>query len=346
MTENISYYACGHTASGYVNFIESNLVGIDKVIVLQHPAKQLISDILFSIKSRESKQESYEILCSPYLADKIEGLILRDQSLAVLSQDLIQKDNQQHKLIDLTDWFPMVLTDQTKEKVAYLQMEAYRKFSKALAIHDDLERVFINEMDFEKADKVASDLLRKMFTDVPKQERKAHVYERLFGTNTMDGAINEVEKLISPIKHLVYVKGRAGTGKSVLLKKVVEASKKYGYDVELYRCSFDPHSIDMVLIRDLDYCLFDSTDPHAFFPTRPTDQVIDLYDLTVTPGTDEKYKAEISNITYAYKAEMQAGLAYLQQLKALPPFRELSNRLNESYPMIIADISQKIMNDE
>src|SRR5699024_8801651 len=164
-----------------------------------------------------------------------------------------------------------------------------------LTIHDELEQVYIDEMDFSKANKLAEHVLNDIFTDVPMLNKQAHVYKRLFGTNTIEGAINEVEQIIEPIKHRVFIKGRAGTGKSVLL----------GYDVELHHCSFDPQSIDMVLIRDLNYCLFDSTAPHEFFPTRATDQIVDLYETTVTKGTDEKYAEKIAQITQAYKKGMR-----------------------------------------
>ncbi|WP_054860951.1 hypothetical protein [Gracilibacillus sp. JCM 18860] len=80
-----------------------------------------------------------------------------------------------------------------------------------------------------------------------------------------------------------FIKGRAGSGKSTLLKKVVSASKERGFDIEVYHCGFDPESVDMVVIRELSVCLFDSTDPHEYFPKRKGDEIVDLYKLTITP---------------------------------------------------------------
>lgn len=48
-------------------------------------------------------------------------------------------------------------------------------------------------------------------------------------------------------------------------------------------------SLDMVLLRELDIVIFDSTAPHEYFPDRDNDEVVDMYEITVTPGTDEKY---------------------------------------------------------
>src|SRR5690625_7703029 len=117
----------------------------------------------------------------------------------------------------------MVVLEDSKEKSKKLEEKAYEHLAKGLHIHDDLEKVYIEEMNFAEADQMASDLLRRIFGNVQKQKRTAYVYERLFGTNTVDGMVNEVNQLMSPIENRVFVKGRAGTGKSVLLRKVLEA---------------------------------------------------------------------------------------------------------------------------
>ena len=343
MTENTIYYVCGHTASGFVNLIESNLVNINKVILLQHPSKQVIAEVLSYVKKEIGKEEPYEALSSPYFANQLEGIIFRNRSLAILTADVLEEKASDVTKLDLTRWFPMTLSDETKADTNYLQSEAYRHFAKALTIHDDLEAIYIEEMDFEKADHIANELLQQLFKDVPKKHSTAYVFERLFGTNTIDGAINKVEQIIDPIKHRFFVKGRAGTGKSVLLKKILEKSKQYGYDVELHRCSFDPNSIDMVLIPELDYCLFDSTAPHEFFPTRYEDQVIDLYEQTVTAGTDEKYKETIQHVTHAYKSEMKKGLSYLQKLKDYQPFKSMQELEINDEPDLFDDIIKEII---
>ena len=341
MVEEVNYYVRGHTASGFVNFISSNLVGVKNVILLQHASNQVISDVLSTMKNEWDKVDHCEVLCSPYRASHIEGLIVRNRSVAILAADIIGKPKHHYKIIDLHQWLPIDVNTKTVAEGLKLQEQAYECFAKGLHIHDDLEQVYIDEMDFKLADQIAIDLLHQILGNVPKQKRNAHVYERLFGTNTIDGVVNEIEHLIIPIENRVFVKGRAGTGKSVLLRRVVEASITYGYDVELYRCSFDPESIDMVLIRDLNYCLFDSTPPHEFFPSREMDQVIDLYEETVTPGTDEKYEELIAQLTKRYKTEMRNGLACLQQLKQFTPKTDQSK---EVYSTSMKEISNHIKN--
>ena len=139
------------------------------------------------------------------------------------------------------------------------------------------------------------------------------IYHRLFGTNTDQGPVNILPQILSHVQNRVYIKGRAGTGKSVFLNKVIKACMDYGLDIEQYHCSFDPGSTDMVLVPELDLCVFDSTAPHEFSPDREGDIVIDLYKETVTPGTDEKYANEIQQITRKYKKILREGIDDLKE---------------------------------
>src|SRR5690606_2850021 len=74
--------------------------------------------------------------------------------------------------------------------------KAYASFKTGLSVHDDLEAIYINEMDFEKADDVAETFIKDLLQGVSKKEREPHVYYRLFGTSTAEGPITVVPQLI------------------------------------------------------------------------------------------------------------------------------------------------------
>src|SRR5699024_5926954 len=139
-----------------------------------------------------------------------------------------------------------------------------------------------------------------------------------------------------------FIKGRAGTGKSHLMKQVLEECEAYGLDVEIYHCSFDPDSIDMLIIRELDCCLFDSTDPHALDPNRVDDEVIDMYEKTVKHGTDEKYETEIARITKQYKGEMKKGLHIISEIKSIDKQKE--TMIAEEIIQLMSNQFQDILN--
>src|SRR5699024_12301126 len=87
----------------------------------------------------------------------------------------------------------------------------------------------------------------------------------------------------------------------------------YSLYIELYHCSFNPDIIDMVIIYDLNVSIFDSTDTHEFFPKYEEDEIIDMYEETVTPGTDETYQKEIKRITEQYKSYMKKGMTHVRE---------------------------------
>lgn len=319
----IKYYVCGHTAEGFVNYLDSNLIDIHKIIVLQHPSNIVKTNVLQTLSHYYRNDHNVEVISSPQSSNYIEGIIVRELSIAILS-DSIKRKKQATAFVDLTKYIDTSAEnfDANEHCALHLYKEAYEYFKTGLKIHDDLEEIYIEEMDFAKADEVADKFIIELLKNVETKERKITIYERLFGTNTPDGVVNHVEHLIEPVKNRIFIKGRAGTGKSVFMKRVLEACKQYGLDVELYRCSFDPNSIDMILIRELDYCLFDSTSPHEFFPTRDNDVIIDLYQEAVTPGTDEKYAQEINRLTKHYKEKMKKGIKKLQATKEIELLKE------------------------
>jgi len=286
VVKDINYYVTGNTAEGFVNHLSSNIEGLKETISLEGLSYKESTAILEKLIEENKSKTSIEVLKSPISETYLNGVIFRDKQLSVLG-------NMEQPFTD----------------------KAYELFQKGLEIHDDLEAVYIQEMDFEKADELAQKLHQALLKDIPKQNKKPRVYRRLFGTNTMDGVVNEVPSLIKDLDVVYHVKGRAGTGKSTFMNKIADAAcLDHGLDLELYHCSFDPNSIDMVRIPALKTCLFDSTDPHAFQPKdKEKEKVIDIYEEAVAPGTDEKYEKEINELTNSYKSYMKQGVTTLKE---------------------------------
>jgi len=358
---NIAYYVSGHTAQGKVNLLLSNIVNIDHVISIYHPSlfvktalfKQLIN--MFDTPA--------EILYSPEGKQYLEGVIFRNESLAFIDETLVTESFVERVTnVNVTAHIPIIddeIERRFHEKIEKLQEKAYENFTLALQIHHDIEQVYIREMDFERANEVASNwkeklILRKNKTSTidssaveenrtkmnrsvrerqdDKQNRdqtsygekkrklkRPFVYERFFGTNTPDGVVHNVQNIIAPVEQRIFVKGRAGTGKSFFMNELLTTALEKGYTIEKYRCSFDPLSIDMGIIRELNCCFFDSTAPHELFPERESDTIVDLYELTVTNGTDEKYANELKQLQSNYKEKVRAGL---RDLRATRKFRD------------------------
>lgn len=62
------------------------------------------------------------------------------------------------------------------------------------------------------------------------------------------------------------IKSGPGTGKSSLMRRVLEEMTAAGYEAEVICCSSDPHSLDGLVFREQKLCLFDATSPHVMEP--------------------------------------------------------------------------------
>ena len=140
-----------------------------------------------------------------------------------------------------------------------------------------------------------------------------------------NGNINFIDELTEGIEKRIFIKGRPGSGKSTLMKKIRTEAHNRNYSTQTYYCSFDSNSIDMVVIPELSFCIFDSTAPHEMFPTRETDEICDIYSLAIAPKTDERFFEKLTNIKDAYNLKIANAKACLKSIS------EKSEKLNALY---------------
>ncbi len=80
------------------------------------------------------------------------------------------------------------------------------------------------------------------------------------------------------VNRIFCMKGGPGVGKSSLMKKVAKEMISRGYDVDLYPCSSDPESLDIIVVKELRTVMLDATAPHMVDPKNPgaVDEILDL----------------------------------------------------------------------
>lgn len=188
---------------------------------------------------------------------------------------------------------------------------AYERFGHALKIHDEWEKIYISSMDFETMNALTTETMVRIVGDCV-LDKKAKTVHRFFGAATIGGAYDYIENITRNIDTRYFIKGRPGTGKSTFLKKIAFYAEERGINTEVYHCAFDPNSWDMVVLRELGLCLFDSTAPHEYFPDRPGDKIIDIYECAVKPGTDERFAEEIRRCQAGYKHAVAQATSFLQ----------------------------------
>lgn len=329
MTGNIlNYYAGGNTARGFYSLYEGNISGLDRIFILKGGPGTGKSSLMKAI-GREWNGRGYDIEFLHCSSDNnsIDGVIIPKLKVGIV--DGTAPHIIEPKLPGVVEEYVNLGVAWDSEKlwkrkdeitrcigeVSNLFQSAYACFREALAVHDEWEKIYIRNIDFQKADTLTKQLIQKLFAD--QKGKEAVVKHRFLGAATPRGAVDFIPNLTENVPKRYFIKGRPGSGKSTMLKKLVAAAEEKGFEVEVYHCGFDPKSLDMIIVRELGFAIFDSTAPHEYFPEREDDEIIDMYQLIITPGTDEKYAKEIEDVSIRYKAKMNEAMSFLARAKTI-----------------------------
>jgi Cdc6-like AAA superfamily ATPase len=324
-----NYYPGGNTVKGFHSFYDSNLKGLERVFILKGGPGTGKSSLMKKIGNEwVEKGYNIELLHCSSDNNSIDGVIIPSLKVGIVdgtAPHIIEPKapGAVEEYVNLGDAWDTNKLISNKNEIQNLTSQihehfqkAYSIFNDALEIHDNWETIYINTMDYTKADQLTHTLIESFFgkTEFVKE---ADVRHRFFGATTPQGPVDFIPNLTEDLSKRYFIKGRPGTGKSTMLKKLAEAAAAKGIDVEVYHCGFDPNSLDMVIFRELDLCIFDSTAPHEYDPSRDGDEIIDVYDLLIAPGTDEKFAEKLKQIEAQYKSKMAEATGYLAKAKEL-----------------------------
>ncbi|WP_054954687.1 PRK06851 family protein [Paenibacillus dakarensis] len=322
-----NFFASGNTARGYTSLLSSSLQGIQSLMIVDGSPGSGHSNLIREIGSEVSALgHELWIFHTASDPDDIDGWVAPELSTGMITGDAfrgmsadeigadIQFINLDDTCIDRERLRPLQSEiDRLTLSIRQSHQKAYAGFAEALRIHDEWEALYNEHMDFQAADELASEYTKLLLGDqsLKKQGRMDH---RFLGAATPKGAVDYVPNLTEGLKRYL-VKGRAGSGKSTMLKKIVASAEERGFDVEVYHCGFDPNSLDMVIVREPGFAIFDSTAPHEYFPDRPDDEIVDTYARCVQPGTDEQHAEALSGFKQRYAAQMKASTQHLTDAK-------------------------------
>lgn len=320
----LHYFAEGNTARGYANLYETNVFDLQKLLIIKGGSKSLKSSLMSKIGVHYQNQGySLHYIHCPMDHRLIDGIIIEELAVGVVDGYGIQMVESRlaskvKRYLNIDYMYTLnnekARLEQLTLQMMKLKQEAYRWYEKALYVHDEWEAIFIDNMDFEKANELTEELLARLFIHTS-AVGKGRVYRRFLGAATPIGAVDYVPALTEGLSRRFFIKGRPGSGKSTMLKKIAIEAEMKGYDVEVYHCGLDPHSLDMVIVRELNFAIFDSTAPHEYFPAKEGDEIIDVYARCIVPSTDEDYAGDIAHIVQRYKEKMKNGTAALAEAK-------------------------------
>lgn len=332
-----NYFASGNTARGFYSLFDSNLQGLDRLFILKGGPGTGKSSLMKEI-GNAWVEDGYEVefMHSPSNNNSVDGLLIPALKVGIVdgtAPHIIEPKapGAVEEYINLgVAWNAQALKFQ-KSSILRLTSQisdSYRQanscLKEALSFHDEWEELYLNQMDTKRADRLTAKLI-EMFFGKMRVNKQAEVRHRFLGAITPDGTVDFIPNLTEEIPKRYFMKGRPELGKSAMLKKMAEAAVERGFDVEIYHCGFDPQNHDMVVFRELGICIFDSIAPHEYFPSRDGDEIIDMYELLIAPGTDEMFAEQMIKFSTSYKGKIAEATSHLVQVK------QLNDRLKSIY---------------
>ncbi len=325
-----NYYAGGNTWKGFYSLYENLLQGLERLYIIKGGPGTGKSSFIRKIGNfmADSGYNIDFLHCSSD-NDSLDGVIIPELQIAIVDGTAPHIIDPKYpgaveKIINFGQFWDEGILRANKDKIIELTDEisvnfrlAYEQFSTAKAIHDEWEQIYLAVIDFNKANQVTESLITQIFsTDIP-QENAAKIRKLFFGAATPNGAVNFIENITADIKKRYIVKGRPGSGKSTMMRKIGQHAEKLGLSVDYFPCAFDPDSLDMIVLPNLSVAIIDGTAPHVIDPSRENDQVVDMFALCIDPQVENERKGDILDVEERYKAKMLVGTNYLKKAKQL-----------------------------
>lgn len=317
-----NYYVTSYNSEGKCNLLDNNIKELKCIIVIDC-CSRLISTMILKKISNDMliKDSDLEIIHDPIDNNIIQGIIDRSLSIGIFSKSLTENcmacsDINEQISLNCCYSFESNKIKKINNNIKDKFDKAVDYFKEAKKIHDEWEQVYIENINFSDADEFIELTITKILDDI-RFEKVSTIHERFFGAISANGATNYVEEIIEKFEHRYFIKGRPGTSKSTLLKKLTKEAKERGLDVNVYYCASDISSLDMIVLPELNICIFDSTAPHEFFPTKKGDIVLDMYSTLLEENFDEKNEILLNDIKAKYSESVAKGVSVFKEIYSL-----------------------------
>ena len=305
------------TGQGMKHVYDGVMNEAKKVYLINGAQGFKVADYLNKLGSfYSSKEVDVDYFYDPFFENAIQALFVKEpyNLLFLEATNLTIDSNSSHaQVISLEDCVDKQLVIEKQQDFLNLSTKkdeyyakCFQALSNALKIHDDWEVETRRYMDWKGLDAKTEELMMKVFGNqsLEKSGTKTH---RLLGTLTPAGARDTVQSITQDLKKRLFIKGYPGTGKSSLMKKLAESALERGFDARIVWCGLDSNSVDRVVLPELKLCIFDSTEPHQYFPERTGDEIFDIASLCHPTEVEE---ANIKTIVENYRQTMTDAITY------------------------------------
>ena len=332
MGKKSCYFATANTSSGFVSFFDGVIKDSERVYIIKGGPGSGKSTFMKRIgEDLLSVGMSVDFIYSPEDKYSIEGIYVKDIKVAIINGTYPHTIDPAYpgaieRILDFGNFWDIDYLrlhkgaiKQLTDAIEYEYSIFFRHMNNAKKIHDRWEKEYLLGMDFSKADFITDGIISDVI-GLP-TGKTPEISHRFAGAMTPQGQVCFYKELTEDIGKRYVVKGRPGTGKSTMTKKISSAALEKGYNVEYYHCSFDVDSIDMIIIPELDFALLDGTAPHVLDPVQG-DVLVDMFECINTEIVRENEKP-IMDIQDEYAREIGKAKEIYSEISCL--YEKLKN---------------------
>lgn len=321
-----NFFGQAMTGQGMKHFYHEMMKEADKVYILKGANGFTIRELIKKLGSLfVDENYNVEFFYEPLFEQSVEAIYVKGVEKILILQgtnpslepiQLGVRDSviSLYECVDVNQVDGKELVEVTK-KEEELQQQMFKTINKALKIHDDWEVETQKGMQWDGLNEQVDDFINQLFSHI-QLNKKGKVTNRLLGTLTPNGARDTVQSITKHLHRRVFIKGYPGTGKSTLMKKIAGEAIDRGFDVQYVWCGLDSRAIDMVILPELSFCIFDSTMPHEYFPdsNRKGDEIFDMEQYC---HLTEQAKNNLEMIISNYKKTMNEAILYAKAYEQL-----------------------------
>lgn len=311
-------FVTGFTPDGFHSLAQEALCDLAHLFVLQGVSSRIKTKVIrqFSEGILE-KNGDIDLLCSPSDSQLLEGVIVPGLRLAVVDGPACQLNQArgQGVTLDLDVYCDRQKLQARQAEIALAQKEAAEHLDQAIVhfrqskqIHRQIEALYVKGLNFAEADAKAEALMAEIFA-APSERQDEPLVRSFFAVAWLCDTQSMADfrlQATNGCQRRYILKGRPGTGKSFLAKKIARAANEMGYDTTLHVCSFDLNSLDGVVIPVLSVTMLDGTPTHTLEPQRAGDENVDMLECVDLNLVDEAAIEALQGPKQASAAQSQA----------------------------------------
>ncbi|MDS1030600.1 hypothetical protein RDV78_08985 [Bacillota bacterium LX-D] len=319
-------FAGTYSPKGYCTYLPELVKGLKKVFILKGPPGTGKSTLIYHVGMiMMEKGYNIDLLSSSTDQDAFEGVIVSELKLAIIDGSPPHTVDPLYpgvveEIINLGDLWEAEklhahleeIVDNFNQREANLQ-KATQYLETAKEIYDNLSSINQSNVDINQIKDLSEKLLGEIFAHPQPQIKHLFV-----NGLTAKGLVDYIDNITAHCSRRYIIKSDPGTGKDIIIKKIIGEAIKQGYQVEAFHGAYDPEAIELVLLNQLSIAIV-CINSSYMLNNRSGDRIIDLQQF-LQGGNEE-----------AQKVRLEFDLTVAQAVKCLAEVQKTNEKLESYY---------------